>query len=222
VPERKPQAAAAPGLPAPRRKPGRDPAPTRERLLDAAEKLFAERGIDNVTMIDVTQAARQRNRAALQYHFGDKQRLLLAVLERHSDAIAQHRARLIDELEQRPGYTLRDVVEVLVVPIVERFGAGGSSYVQIHSQLMASQHWAEVRLQLGSDNAQAARMMRMQMASMPKLAKSELEARLILIDVMLFHGLASYASRARKPNFRHFTRSMIDAITGVLGKPAGA
>ncbi len=107
---------------------------------------------------------------------------------------------------------------MLVLPIVERFGGGGSAYLQIHSQLMASQHWAELRLKLAADNAQAARMVRMQIARMPKLPKAELEARQILIDVMLFHGLASYASRAKKPDFRHFTKSMIDAITGVLGR----
>ena len=35
---------------------GRSAAPTRERLLDAAERLFAERGTDNVTLLDITQA----------------------------------------------------------------------------------------------------------------------------------------------------------------------
>jgi TetR/AcrR family transcriptional regulator, regulator of cefoperazone and chloramphenicol sensitivity len=53
---------------------------TRERLLDAATRLFAERGFRPVTVRDICQAARA-NVAAVNYHFGDKRRLYLAVIE---------------------------------------------------------------------------------------------------------------------------------------------
>ena len=54
---------------------------TRERILDAAEHLFAERGFDGTSIRDVTTEAGV-NLAAVHYHFGSKEDLLRAVLER--------------------------------------------------------------------------------------------------------------------------------------------
>jgi AcrR family transcriptional regulator len=54
---------------------------TRERILDAAEHLFAERGFDGTSIRDVTAEAGV-NLAAVHYHFGSKEDLLRAVLER--------------------------------------------------------------------------------------------------------------------------------------------
>jgi AcrR family transcriptional regulator len=64
------------------------PAPdaTRERLLEAATRLFAERGFRQVTVREICQAA-SANVAAVNYHFGDKRRLYVAVLEAALDAL---------------------------------------------------------------------------------------------------------------------------------------
>jgi hypothetical protein len=51
-------------------------ATTKERLLRTAERLFALRGIDAVSMRSICAEAGQRNNTALQYHFGDKQNLV--------------------------------------------------------------------------------------------------------------------------------------------------
>jgi AcrR family transcriptional regulator len=59
---------------------------TRERLLKAAERLFAERGFKKVTVRDICRAARA-NVAAVNYHFGDKQRLYREVLQIAIDAV---------------------------------------------------------------------------------------------------------------------------------------
>jgi AcrR family transcriptional regulator len=52
---------------------------TRELILIAAERLFAERGIAAVSLRDVGAAAGQKNNAAVQYHFGDKENLVREV-----------------------------------------------------------------------------------------------------------------------------------------------
>jgi len=51
------------------------------RILDAAERLFAERGYAGVALKDVVRAARV-NGAAVNYHFGDKRNLYRKVIER--------------------------------------------------------------------------------------------------------------------------------------------
>ena len=53
---------------------------TRERILSAAEALFAERGFDTVSLRDITGAA-DANVAAVNYHFGSKDKLIDAVIE---------------------------------------------------------------------------------------------------------------------------------------------
>ena len=58
----------------------RDSAETREKLLRAAEYLFARQGLD-VPIRDIHAPPRQRNASALHYHFGGKRELVLAILE---------------------------------------------------------------------------------------------------------------------------------------------
>ena len=59
---------------------------TRDRLLRAAERLFADRGFKKVTVRDICRAARA-NVAAVNYHFGDKLGLYREVLQSASDAM---------------------------------------------------------------------------------------------------------------------------------------
>jgi len=59
---------------------------TRERLLKAAERLFADRGFKKVTVRDICRAARA-NVAAVNYHFGDKLGLYREVLQSASDGM---------------------------------------------------------------------------------------------------------------------------------------
>src|ERR1700694_2184531 len=88
---------------------------TRDRLLDAAERLFAKRGLDAVSVRDITESA-GANTASIHYHFGLKRDLSASILERRAGHIGRRRQELLDRLEQRPYIELRDVVEALVLP----------------------------------------------------------------------------------------------------------
>ena len=70
--------------------------PTKERLLDAAELLFAERGFDGVSIRDLCSAA-EVNVAAVNYHFQGKENLYTAVLSRRVQPI---RERMLAALTQ--------------------------------------------------------------------------------------------------------------------------
>jgi AcrR family transcriptional regulator len=72
---------------------------TRDRLLDAAEQLFAERGFEGTSMRAVTQAAGASVSAA-NYHFGSKQALLHATLQRTIDPINRRRIERLSALER--------------------------------------------------------------------------------------------------------------------------
>ncbi|HWH31408.1 MAG TPA: TetR family transcriptional regulator, partial [Egibacteraceae bacterium] len=58
---------------------------TRERLLDAAEELMAERGVHGPSLAEITTRAGQRNNSALSYHFGGREGLLRALAARHQE-----------------------------------------------------------------------------------------------------------------------------------------
>ena len=71
---------------------------TRERILDAAERLFAAAGYEGTSMREIAAAA-QVNGAAANYHFGTKEELYTQVFLRRIGPINAHRAALLDAAE---------------------------------------------------------------------------------------------------------------------------
>jgi AcrR family transcriptional regulator len=91
---------------------------TVERLLDAAERLIADRGVEAVSLRAVNAAA-GTNVAAVHYHFGSKDALIDAVLRRRMEPLARRRLAMLAALEDRDPLTVRAVAETLVVPLAE-------------------------------------------------------------------------------------------------------
>ncbi len=96
-------------------------ADTRERLLDAAEQIFAERGFEGASMRAVTQAAGASVSAA-NYHFGSKEALLRATLMRRVGPLNERRLARLDALEAeadgRP-LKLETIIEAFLRPVFE-------------------------------------------------------------------------------------------------------
>lgn len=115
-------------------------AATRARLIATAERLFAARGIEGVSLSDINLAAGQRNKNASHYHFGDKQGLLQAILDKHLPGVIVRRERLLDEMEAQKSYGIVDVVRALLYPLAEKLfdDDGGPEFIQINAQLAAS------------------------------------------------------------------------------------
>lgn len=108
----------------------------REQLLAAAEALYAERGIDGVSLREINAAAGARNASALQYHFGGRSGLLRAILAKHHPAVERHRLRLLDECAAAGGDDLRALSLALVEPLAASLAVpGGPGYLQVLSDL---------------------------------------------------------------------------------------
>jgi AcrR family transcriptional regulator len=73
-------------------------ASTRERLIDAAVRLFGEHGVGATSPRMLTETA-GTNIAAVNYHFGSKEGLLRAVVDHTMHAVNDQRRRSLDELE---------------------------------------------------------------------------------------------------------------------------
>ena len=91
---------------------------TQERIFNAAERLFAERGIDAVSTRDIIDAAGV-NGGSIHYHFGTREQLIVALVERRAGYLGVQRNRYLDELEASGEINLRSVVDVLVRPTAE-------------------------------------------------------------------------------------------------------
>jgi AcrR family transcriptional regulator len=98
---------------------------TRQHLLDVAEDLFGRRGFDNVSLREIRLAADQRNAGAVQYHFGDRDGVLLAIVERHQPRLEVRREQLLEVARANPD-DLLGWVEVIVVPLAEYVELGPS------------------------------------------------------------------------------------------------
>jgi AcrR family transcriptional regulator len=106
-------------------RPRSDSERTRERLLDAAERLFAAHGVPGVSLRTVNLAAGARNVSAAHYHFGSKDGLIRALIGRRMEAIARERLAALDQVEARAAATapeLRALVEAVVLPFLHVVG----------------------------------------------------------------------------------------------------
>lgn len=111
----------------------RKPAVTRsgkERLLDAAEQLFAHRGFHGVSLRDITEAAGV-DVALVSYHFGSKRALFTAVFERRAEVLNRERLELLEEVRRAalPGTPeIEAIVHAFSYPLLERSARGGPGW----------------------------------------------------------------------------------------------
>ena len=75
---------------------------TRQRILDAAESLFVDLGLEGTSLRQITTAA-QVNLAAVNYHFGSKEALIAEVFRRRLTWLNEQRLRALDALEAEAG-----------------------------------------------------------------------------------------------------------------------
>ncbi|KFZ37336.1 TetR family transcriptional regulator [Shewanella mangrovi] len=101
---------------------------TKTKILDAAEKLFAERGFSETSLRLITSKA-EVNLASVNYHFGSKRELIRAVLARYLDLFMPAASNAIAELQQQhPHASLTDIFSALVSPLLtlNSIRAGGT------------------------------------------------------------------------------------------------
>src|SRR5262245_6261575 len=113
---------------------------TRNQIKAAAQMLFAQRGVDGVTVQEIVNAAGQRNNAALHYHFGSKEELIRQMIVDGAAVLDGRRREMLDEMKARGGPTsIRDFMLVLVMPLIELGGdERWRGYIRFTSNLQAS------------------------------------------------------------------------------------
>jgi AcrR family transcriptional regulator len=93
---------------------------TQERILKSAERLFSERGIDGVSLREITTDSGV-NSASLHYHFGSKIAVLERIFELRAHPIAAERERLLSllKLNRQGKPKVEDVLYAFLRPALE-------------------------------------------------------------------------------------------------------
>jgi TetR/AcrR family transcriptional regulator, regulator of cefoperazone and chloramphenicol sensitivity len=192
--------------------------PTKERLLDEAESLFARQGVQGVTTRELTEAADQRNASAVSYHFGSREGLLLELLARRGGPVDSERGERRAALGPQP--PLRELAACLVEPYAALLATpGGRSYLRIVAQLRG--RFAAWRVESDVATTRNLSPILDELESRPKASEAVRRERLVAMIMLL---TAATAERARliddggTPALSHdaFVANLLDMCTAVL------
>ncbi len=150
---------------------------TKDKLLDAAERLFARKGFHGTSVREITRAAGV-DLALVHYHFGGKQPLFEAVLDRRGAMLNEERLRRLDEVRRaaapQPAAT-EAVVGAFFDPILdflEHAGPGWHSYFSLLAWVNNSPEWGE-RLMGKTFNTTVKQFIQALMDSLPGAAPAD-------------------------------------------------
>jgi AcrR family transcriptional regulator len=105
---------------------------TVDRLIEVAERLFAERGLDGVSLRQIATEAGTSNNSAVRYHFGSKDALVTAIIEYRLPLIIQRRELLSARSDPDD---LRAVLEAHLLPVVDMAESVDNHYLIFIEQL---------------------------------------------------------------------------------------
>jgi len=120
-------------------------AETREKILDAAEALFAEHGFEGASMRMITARAGV-NLAAVNYHFGSKENLLREIFRRRLAEITEERRRRLAQLQRLcknafGALALNRIQVALALAQQARVAVEGPPAPGLHGEAESCDHW---------------------------------------------------------------------------------
>lgn len=188
---------------------------TRNKLLDSAEDLFGRHGLGGVSLRTINTEA-GLSPAALHYHFGSKEALLEALLERRMPALMERRSRLLDELSaSETAPTTRDVLAALVLPLVDLVAEGrddGLRYLRLIHRLQADRN-LDPQFVMDRWPGGVARLVPLLQKANPSLSLPVVQFRLSLVIELMLQSLA-HGVPPEGGNFENHVSSLLDFLTG--------
>jgi AcrR family transcriptional regulator len=198
---------------------------TRRELILAAERLFAERGIEGVSLREINLAAKQRNTSAAHYHFGSKDALVDAIFEFRRSAVGKRRDELLNALEsgERP-LDAHGLAEALILPLskeMQHEGEEQSRYLEFlaHLFLTSPRMVGDI---LRKYQAADGRWLATAGRALPHIPRRILWTRLLLMGRHVVISLAVYQRRGLaidEVGFEAYLADMVDAVAGYIAAP---
>jgi AcrR family transcriptional regulator len=173
-------------------------ASTKERILTAAEALFAQRGFEGASLRQLTAAAGV-NLAAVNYHFGSKDHLVEQVFKRRLDQLNARRLAALKQISGQPETSLEDVLSAFIRPALElSYDGGGGLFMRVLARAFA-EHDDSLRKFLSDNYGHVMRQFTAEFARLlPNLSKEELYWRIDLVTGALTHAMSGFGIIQRK------------------------
>jgi AcrR family transcriptional regulator len=205
---------------------------TREQLILAGERLFAQQGLDNVSLRQINAEAGQRNSSASHYHFGSKESLVTAIYEYRMERLNNRRNAMLATLPAAAGpQPVSTMIGMLVYPMVEEIegSEGGPWSIRFLAQLLGHPTLDLVsmwRSQFGASMGQVYYGLR---AALPEVPDEVFGPRFGLMWVLAVNALAD---RERLNDgaagvVNHtlpvlYISNLVDTLAGMISAPASA
>ncbi|WP_430420087.1 TetR/AcrR family transcriptional regulator [Phenylobacterium sp.] len=165
-------------------------AATKAAVFNAAERLFALHGFQNVSVRDITAEAGV-NLASVNYHFGSKDALLFEIFRRRTSELNRERARMLHEAATRNGGkpTVRDILESYFAPPMRWAAPDNDRRISMQFIIRArSEGTADMRDVLRNDVSHLERFAGALMAARPDLPKEDVYWRLHFVLGMVHNN----------------------------------
>ncbi len=169
----------------------------RRKLILAAINLFAEHGVDSVSLRMINREAGYKNNSALHYHFGNKLSLIEAAdgfIQLHFDEVREPQLKALEMRAQRGDITLREALEVFVHPyvaIIEGYEWGYAA-VRTIARMEFDGNEDVHRLLSKSAGRSIKRFAKLKRTLLPDLPLRQFRRRHNFVVTSTIHGFANY------------------------------
>ena len=194
---------------------------TRLKIIRTAELLFAEHGVDAVSVADIHAAAEQRNHSAVQYHFDDKKGLVYAIVERHLDEIQQRWAAMIQLLESQCALSVRALCNVMVHGTVAKLDDpdNGTEFLLLAAELIVHRDYP--LLEAPTRSTEGVRLMTENISKLINVPRALIPLRVPRVPTVLYGSIATFIRLQNDSNKRPYDREvfvsdLVDTLTALI------
>jgi AcrR family transcriptional regulator len=205
---------------------------TKEALISTAERLYAERGLDAVSMREITREAGQKNSTALQYHFSSKEALVSAIIVRRMKERDFSRLEFLHDLEIRGKLgDIRSLAAAMVEPLAigirsPKRWPSERGWIRFLSEVQRRSEFDLVKLSKVASDLGLRRVYTLLSKQLPHVPDVVMRQRFLMTMSEVVHGLAEIdqlqerRGRSRQRfDVERAIENLIDMTAGALSAP---
>ena len=215
-------------------KKGEKRADTKQNLILSALVLFAERGIDAVSMRTINNAAGTKNASAVHYHFGNKLGIIEAVIDCIKAELDRYRLDAIATLERRVADgeqpTPREIMWAAFTPYAKLYTSSehGRAAIRFLARLQTDMSTEEQALLHKDPHQITARIDALLAVALPELSDKVRQARYLMFWILVVQGFSGLSYLATtsfgdvRPDEQDGFMAFFDYIVGGMAGPSSS